>query len=88
MAGDKDENLLLETVFHQMVGMLLGQSLSHHLFKTSSSRILLAAWLVFAIILGSAYTGNLTATLTLPKYPPRPETLTQLVDAADRWCSL
>ncbi|MPC31306.1 hypothetical protein E2C01_024592 [Portunus trituberculatus] len=84
MTGDKDENLLLGTVFHQMVGMLLGQSLSHHLFKTSSSRILVAAWLVFAIILGSAYSGNLTATLTLPKYPPRPETLKQLVDTADR----
>ncbi|XP_045111726.1 uncharacterized protein LOC123504886 [Portunus trituberculatus] len=84
MTGDKDENLLLGTVFHQMVGMLLGQSLSHHLFKTSSTRILVAAWLVFAIILGSAYSGNLTATLTLPKYPPRPETLKQLVDTADR----
>ncbi|XP_063886371.1 ionotropic receptor 93a-like [Scylla paramamosain] len=87
MAGDKDENLLLGTVFHYMVGMLLAQSLSHHLFKTSSRRILVAAWLVFAIILGSAYSGNLTATLTLPKYPPRPETLKQLVDAADRWCA-
>lgn len=87
MTEDKDKKLLLGTVFHQMVGMLLGQSLSHHLFKTSSSRILLAAWLVFAIILGSAYSGNLTATLTLPKYPPRPETLKQLVDAADRWAA-
>ncbi|XP_045112347.1 uncharacterized protein LOC123505228 [Portunus trituberculatus] len=67
-----------------MLGMLLGQSLLHRMPDTSSSRILVTAWLIFAVILGSAYSGNLTASLTLPKHPARPETLLQLVDAVDR----
>ncbi|KAK8374544.1 hypothetical protein O3P69_007813 [Scylla paramamosain] len=37
------------------------------------------AWLLFAFILGTAYRGNLTASLTAPKSPPRVETLEQLV---------
>ncbi|XP_045112358.1 uncharacterized protein LOC123505235 [Portunus trituberculatus] len=63
-----------------MVGMLLGQNLPRRVSYTSSSRVLVAAWLVFALILGLAYRGNLTASLTLPKYPPRPETLMEIVD--------
>ncbi|XP_050713410.1 ionotropic receptor 93a-like [Eriocheir sinensis] len=70
--------------FESMAGILLGQSLLHRLPSTSSSRVLVAAWLMFALILGTAYSGNLTASLTLPKYPPRPETLAQLVKAVDR----
>lgn len=75
----------VDAVFQDTMGMLLGQSLLHRLPNISSSRILVTAWLVFAVILGSAYSGNLTAALTLPKYPPRPETLPQLVDAVDRF---
>ena len=71
------------TVFQYMVGMLLGQNLPRRLSYTSSSRVLVAAWLVFALILGLAYRGNLTASLTLPKYPPRPETLKEIVDNVD-----
>ncbi|XP_063886372.1 ionotropic receptor 93a-like [Scylla paramamosain] len=86
--GDTSEGrsgkLGVASVFLDMMGMLLGQSLLHHMPNTSSSRILVTAWLVFAVILGSAYSGNLTASLTLPKYPARPETLPQLVDAVDR----
>lgn len=67
-----------------MTAILLGQSSLHHLPSASSSRVLVAAWLVFALILGSAYSGNLTASLTLPKYPPRPETLPELVEAVER----
>ncbi|XP_050713412.1 uncharacterized protein LOC126996696 [Eriocheir sinensis] len=71
-------------VFQNMTGMLLGQNLPRRLPSTSSSRVLLAAWLVFALILGVAYRGNLTASLTLPKYPSRTETIPQLVEAVER----
>ncbi|XP_050713411.1 ionotropic receptor 21a-like [Eriocheir sinensis] len=64
-----------------MTGMLLGQNLPRRLPSTSSSRLLVAIWLVFGIIFASAYRGNLTAALTLPTYPPRPETLPQLVES-------
>ncbi|KAK8397754.1 hypothetical protein O3P69_004505 [Scylla paramamosain] len=74
----------LECVFLDMAGMFLAQSLPHRLPWGSSSRVLMAAWLAFALILGSAYRGNLTAALTLPKYPTRPETIPQLVDAVER----
>ncbi|XP_063886245.1 ionotropic receptor 93a-like [Scylla paramamosain] len=67
-----------------MMGMLLGQNLPRRLPTTSSSRILVGTWLMFALVIGLAYRGNLTASLTLPKYPPRPETLSQLVDTVDR----
>ena len=72
-------------VYQDMTGMLLGQNLPRRLPSISSSRVLVGAWLVFALIIGLAYRGNLTASLTLPKYPSRPETLSELVDAVDRW---
>ncbi|KAK3884239.1 hypothetical protein Pcinc_011515 [Petrolisthes cinctipes] len=74
----------VSVVMQDMTGMLLGQNLPSRLPVTTSSRVLVAAWLVFALILGLAYRGNLTASLTIPKFPPRPETLEQLVDAVDR----
>lgn len=76
--------MLLESVFLDLAGMFLGQSLPHHLPGDYSSRVLMTAWLTFALILGSAYRGNLTAALTIPKYPTRPETIPQLVDAVER----
>ncbi|MPC31307.1 hypothetical protein E2C01_024595 [Portunus trituberculatus] len=45
-------------VFQDMLGMLLGQSLLHRMPDTSSSRILVTAWLIFAVILG----------ITMPPY--------------------
>ncbi|XP_063886442.1 uncharacterized protein LOC135114471 [Scylla paramamosain] len=80
---DRHPNVGVGVVFQDMVGMLLGQNLPRRLSYTSSSRVLVAAWLVFALILGVAYRGNLTASLTLPKYPPRPETLKEIVDSVD-----
>lgn len=71
-------------VFEDMVRIFLGQNLPHHLPSTSASRVLVSTWLVFALIFGTAYRGNLTAHLTLPKYSARPETLPQLVDAVQR----
>ena len=73
------------TVFLDMVGMLLSQNLTSRLSGTPSSRIMVAAWLVFVFIIAVAYRGNLTASLTLPKYPSRPETLQEIVDTVDMY---
>ncbi|KAK8397748.1 hypothetical protein O3P69_004499 [Scylla paramamosain] len=80
---DRHPNVGAGAVFQDMVGMLLGQNLPRRLSYASSSRVLVAAWLVFVLIFGVAYRGNLTAFLTLPKYPPRPETLKEIVDSVD-----
>ncbi|KAK8397522.1 hypothetical protein O3P69_004342 [Scylla paramamosain] len=81
---DSTSRLASGAVYQDMMGMLLGQNLPRRLPTTSSSRILVGTWLMFALVIGLAYRGNLTASLTLPKYPPRPETLSQLVDTVDR----
>lgn len=82
--SDATSRLYSGAVFQDMTGMLLGQNLPRRLPTTSSTRVLVTAWLLFAFIIGAAYRGNLTASLTLPIYPARPETLKELVDAADR----
>ncbi|KAK3884240.1 hypothetical protein Pcinc_011516 [Petrolisthes cinctipes] len=74
----------VSVVMQDMTGMLLGQDLPRRLSITTSSRVLVGAWLLFVLILGFSYRGNLTASLTIPKFPPRPETLEQLVHAVDR----
>ncbi|XP_071526951.1 ionotropic receptor 93a-like [Panulirus ornatus] len=76
--------LTMGSVMLEVTGILVGQNLPLRLPNVSSSRLLVAAWLVFAFIIGTVYRGNLTAALTLPKFPPRPETLEELVDAVDR----
>ncbi|XP_037800843.1 uncharacterized protein LOC119595769 [Penaeus monodon] len=68
----------------EIIRTLLGQDLSGYFPSTHSCRLLLALWLVFAFIVGTAYRGNLTASLTAPKYPARPETLKELVSAGAR----
>lgn len=65
----------------QVVGTLLNETISGELPQRSPTRLVLAAWFIFAFIVGNVYRGNLTASLTVPKYPPRAETLAQLVDA-------
>lgn len=69
----------------EVLGTLLGQNLSGYLPSSYSSRVLMVAWLVFAFMVGTFYRGNLTASLTLPKYPPRPETLEELANYVDRY---
>ncbi|XP_066980161.1 ionotropic receptor 93a-like [Macrobrachium rosenbergii] len=64
-------------------GMFFSQSLCD-LPTTLSSRVLVLSWLIFAFIIGTAYRGNLTAFLTIPKYPPRIDTLEQLADSTAR----
>ncbi|XP_050733479.1 uncharacterized protein LOC127007033 isoform X3 [Eriocheir sinensis] len=67
-------------VVKQVVGTLLDEAIHGELPRRSPTRVVLAAWLIFAFIVGTVYRSNLTASLTAPKYPPRPETLTELVD--------
>ncbi|ROT85935.1 Variant Ionotropic Glutamate Receptor, partial [Penaeus vannamei] len=62
-----------------LTGMLLGQSPPQGLPRRSSTRVLVGAWLLFSMVVVYVYKGNLTASLMLPKYPPRPETLAELV---------
>ncbi|XP_071535572.1 ionotropic receptor 21a-like [Panulirus ornatus] len=71
-------------MIQELFGSFTGQTLSKWLPRDSPSRILMAVWLVFAFIFGTVYRGNLTAALTLPKYPPRPETVEELVDHVNR----
>ncbi|XP_069159789.1 ionotropic receptor 93a-like [Procambarus clarkii] len=66
-------------VTQDVVGTLLGQDLTRRLPSRSSTQIVVGAWLVLAFIVGTAYRGNLTAFLTVLKYPPRPENLEQLL---------
>ncbi|XP_045111733.1 uncharacterized protein LOC123504892 [Portunus trituberculatus] len=76
--------LIIVAVIQDMSGMFLAQSLPHRLPRTFSSRVLVGTWLLFSLILGLSYRCNLTASLTIPKYPPRPETIPQLVETVDR----
>ncbi|XP_069960126.1 ionotropic receptor 21a-like [Cherax quadricarinatus] len=67
-----------------VVGALFGQPMQRGLPTSTTWRGLLAAWLVFTFIVTTAYRGNLIAFLSLPKYPPRPETLQHLVTVVNR----
>ncbi|XP_064096307.1 uncharacterized protein LOC135208089 [Macrobrachium nipponense] len=64
-----------------VLGTLLSQGLTQKLPNTNSVRLVIFFWMVFVFVIGAVYRGNLTAFLTLPKYPQRIETLQQLVDA-------
>lgn len=72
-------------VVQTIVATFLSQTLTKELLHFNSSRSLMAAWLIFALVVGTVYRGNLTAALTLPKYPPRTETVQQLVDTFSRY---
>ncbi|XP_047482563.1 uncharacterized protein LOC125034667 [Penaeus chinensis] len=79
---DDRDVMTLRNGFTLMFGSLLGQSVEMGRTSKNGFRVLVGGWLIFAFIVGTAYRGNLTAALTLPKYPPRPETIEQLVGNA------
>ncbi|XP_063584652.1 ionotropic receptor 21a-like [Penaeus indicus] len=79
---DDRDVMTLRNGFTLMFGSLLGQSVEMGKTSKNGIRMLVGGWLIFAFIIGTAYRGNLTAALTLPKYPPRPETIEQLVGNA------
>ncbi|XP_042860396.1 ionotropic receptor 21a-like [Penaeus japonicus] len=76
--------LTLGKAVQEVFGLFLGQNLSRSFYASGRARLLAGAWLVFSLVVGTAYRGNLTASLTLPVYPSRPETLADLVLVADR----
>lgn len=82
---DLRDVMTLRNGYTLMFGSLLGQSVDMGKTSKNGIRVLVGGWLIFAFIIGTAYRGNLTAALTLPKYPPRPETIEQLVDNAKMW---
>ncbi|XP_063596695.1 uncharacterized protein LOC134773424 [Penaeus indicus] len=73
----------LGRVAQDFIGMLLGQCPPQGLPRRASTRVLVGTWLVFSLVVVAIYRGNLTASLMLPKYPPRPETLADLLTAVD-----
>ncbi|XP_066947200.1 ionotropic receptor 93a-like [Macrobrachium rosenbergii] len=79
------KRLSAELVILDVLGTLLGQGLSNRLPETTAStKVLLLIWLTFAFIVGTVYKGNLMAFLVAPRYPPRPETLEELVKIVQR----
>ncbi|KAG7178056.1 Ionotropic receptor 21a-like 8, partial [Homarus americanus] len=80
----QDDRMDTQLVVQEVVRTLLGQDMSRRLTRRSWARVIIGSWLVFAFIIGVAYRGNLTASLTIPKYPARPETLEQLVSVVKK----
>lgn len=80
MKYSENETYRTWLVVKQVVGTLFDEAIPGELPRRSSTRVVLAAWLIFSFIVGTVYRSNLTASLTVPKYPPRAETLAQLVD--------
>ncbi|KAK8393816.1 hypothetical protein O3P69_006853 [Scylla paramamosain] len=77
----KDKRLGAWLVMKQVLGTLLDEAIPGELPQRSTTRVVLTAWLIFSFVVGTVYRSNLTASLTIPKYPPRIETLSGLVDA-------
>ncbi|KAK4311837.1 hypothetical protein Pmani_016697 [Petrolisthes manimaculis] len=77
--GSSDGKRLRVMVVMEATATLLGQPLPRHLPQHTSLRLLVGAWLLFGVIFATAYRGNLTAFLTIPIFPPRAETLHQLI---------
>ncbi|XP_037797027.1 ionotropic receptor 21a-like [Penaeus monodon] len=64
--------------------ILLGQDLVQRFVRAPSTRLMISCWLAFSLIIGAAYRSNLTTYLTLPKEPPRIETIREMVERVDR----
>ena len=79
-SGDS-ESYKVWPVIKQVVGTLLDETISGNLPQKNSTRVVLTAWMIFSFIVGTVYRSNLTAYLTVPKYPPRAETLKELVES-------
>ncbi|KAK4300810.1 hypothetical protein Pmani_027012 [Petrolisthes manimaculis] len=68
----------------ETIAILLGQDVLFRLPKGDSSRILICVWLLFSFWMGTVYRGTLTAFLTVPDYPSRPENMEELAQAGVR----
>lgn len=76
----EDNGLRTWLVVKEVIGTLLSEAIPGELPRRTSTRVALTAWMIFAFIVGTVYRSNLTACLTVPTYPPRAETLADLVD--------
>ncbi|KAK8393814.1 hypothetical protein O3P69_006851 [Scylla paramamosain] len=79
--SNKDKGPGAWLVMKQVLGTLLDEAIPGELPQRSNTRVVLTAWLIFSFVVGTVYRSNLTASLTIPKYPPRIETFSGLVDA-------
>ena len=82
--GSKADGPSAWMVMKQVLGTLLDEAIPGELPMRDSTRVALTAWLIFSFIVGTVYRSNLTACLTVPKYPPRVENLAQLADSGAR----
>ena len=73
---DKNHDAWLVT--KHVLGTLLDEAIPGELPYRDPIRVALAAWLIFAFIVGTVYRSNLTACLTAPTYPNRAENLADL----------
>ena len=73
----------VDLAYMEILGTFIGENVTKSLPKSDSGRTLIVGWLIFAFIIGTGYSGNLKANLTLPKYPPRIETVDELVESVD-----
>ncbi|XP_063875820.1 uncharacterized protein LOC135108589 [Scylla paramamosain] len=74
----EDKNQGPWQVMKQVFGTLLDEAIHGELPQRSTTRLVLAAWMIFAFIVGTVYRSNLTACLTVPTYPRRAEDLADL----------
>ncbi|MPC67068.1 hypothetical protein E2C01_061232 [Portunus trituberculatus] len=71
-----------------VIGTLLDEAIPGKLPRKTPLRVLLTAWLICTFIFGTVYRSNLTACLTIPTYPSRPETLVDLLNIGARYILL
>ena len=83
--GKNDQTWL---AINLVIGTLLDEPISGEYPKNTPMRMLLTPWLTCVFILGTVYRSNLTACLTIPTYPPRPETLVDLLNIGARYILL
>lgn len=84
--GDKHTREVLPNTSPTLetLAILLGQDIIYRLPKGDRSRLVVIVWLVFSFLLGTAYRGTLTAFLSVPEYPSRPENMEELAKAGVR----
>ncbi|KAK7084880.1 hypothetical protein SK128_000022 [Halocaridina rubra] len=79
-----DAKLKMDFLVEMTLATLLSQPISKPISSGDTLRILVMAWLLFVFVIGTVYKGNLTAALTMPKYPPRAETVETLIQVVDK----
>ncbi|XP_050706694.1 glutamate receptor 2-like [Eriocheir sinensis] len=63
------------------LGILLGHDMQLRMSRWTAGFVLVLSWLILAMVVSTGYRGTLTAFLSVPKYPSRPETMEELAKA-------